>query len=316
MSLRYNILWVEDTDESYGTYSRRIGKYAESKHIICNIDRIKTADEFNVDKFDFEKYDLLVVDYHLGERYAGHEIIVAVRSGKHLHDVLFYSATPESELFSLLTKHHLEGVYVSDREHDILVPKVQSLIDKAIKRTIRPINIRGLVMDTTSEFDNIVKDTILMSWNLLNDDEKVAIMKYVEALAEKSAGNAKEFAKRIKDLSLSDVLAEHSFTAMMSIKLLDKIIKTENPNFVSAKSEATTHLESDKLTKAYDDDILRFRNMLAHAKIDGDVEGPILIGSVNNEKHYCDEVFCSMMRKSLIKYQAFFVALYHSIEEV
>ena len=127
MNLEYNIFWVEDVDENFETYSRRISRYVETKNFICNIFRIKMQTEFDISMIDLNKYDLLIVDYKLGAHKDGHEIIKSVRQNKYLNDVLFYSGEGEASLIKLLLDEQIEGVFVSNKDVPVFFTKNRSI---------------------------------------------------------------------------------------------------------------------------------------------------------------------------------------------
>ncbi len=52
-----------------------------------------------------------------------------------------------------------------------LLKRCNFLIDKAIRRAENLINIRGIVMDTTSGFDNKIRDLVSIMWPVLGDKE-------------------------------------------------------------------------------------------------------------------------------------------------
>lgn len=63
-----------------------------------------------------------------------------------------------------MKREGLEGVFLADRNNGEFIEKVQLLIDKAIRRAENLINIRGIVMDTTSGFDNKIRDLVSIMW--------------------------------------------------------------------------------------------------------------------------------------------------------
>jgi hypothetical protein len=323
MSLEYNIFWVEDLDESFDTYSRRIRKYVESKNFRCNIYRIKMQNEFDIEKINLNDFDILIIDYRLGENEDGREIIKSVRQGKYLNDVLFYSGEGEAKLLQLVQEQALEGVFVSNRDNQVFMPKIEALIDKSIRRTINPINIRGMVMDVTSEFDNVINDIISASWLLLKSDEKDDIEKYiVKNLVEDRRKSVNRFSEKYSEeneLAMLELLNEREFTSEKSVRLLNKILQSENHKIMSARDNSISILvnnETDgeiRFYNEYKEGVLDFRNILAHAKFDANTSGTIALGEINGVHYNCDDEFCSMIRKNLLKYQVFFKTLYDEV---
>ena len=81
------------------------------------------------------------------------------------------------------------------------LPKIEALIDKSIRRTIDPINIRGIVMDVTSGFDNDIEYIINMTLELLEDDEINILKGYVvENLISDRKKSFDKFGYTVQDL--------------------------------------------------------------------------------------------------------------------
>ena len=317
MSLDYNILWIEDTDASFGTYSRRTRSYIEDKNFRCDIKWLKNKGEFNQSDIDVKNYDLIIVDYVLGTDTYGHEIIKEIRDGNHLNDVLFYSAASEGDLLGLLHGHGIDGVYIAEKLQDTLIEKIRGLVDKAIMRTINPVNIRGLVMDVTSEFDSTIKHSLIMAWNLLDDTMKSSLINYAKTElieSRKSAICKLEDVISAHSFSISDLLENREFTSSMMARLLNKVLALDCANLLSAKGKCINHLSSVKFYSEYDKEVIEIRNKLAHLKLDTSVSGPVHIGKINGVDYICDEDFCNMVRKNLLKYQDFFRDFYAELE--
>lgn len=94
-----------------------------------------------------------------------------IRNGNFLNDILFYSSHGFDIINQVMKREGLEGVFLADRNNGEFIEKVQLLIDKAIRRAENLINIRGIVMDTTSGFDNKIRDLVSIMWPVLGDKE-------------------------------------------------------------------------------------------------------------------------------------------------
>lgn len=319
MNLDYNIFWVEDLDESFNTYSRRIKRYVESRYFRCNIFRVKTQVGFDINRINLNDYDILIVDYRLGDKEDGREIIKAVRQGKYYHDVLFYSGEGETELLRLIYEQGIEGVYVSDRNNQVFIPKIRALIDKSIKRTIDPVNIRGMIMDVTSGFDNDMAEIISNLITVLSDSEKDSLKEYiVHKIIKERKGSFDNYVNKysnVNDVVIVDLLNEHEFTAAMRAKLLNKLMQCKNPKVITAVKAYFEIIAKDtesrkvKFFSEYHHDILVFRNALAHVKMDACTNGDVHIGPINGVDYICGEEFCDTIRKNLLAYNSFFSTL-------
>lgn len=179
MDLTFRIIWFEDVDEWYNTTSRRVSRYIKNKNFKVDIMRIKKASDFDLTEYQLQNYDLLIIDYELEKIYEkdgvkniyGTEIIHIIRNGNFLNDILFYSSHGFDVINQVMKQEGLQGVFIADRNNGEFLEKVQLLVDKAIRRAENLINIRGIVMDTTSGFDNKIRDLISIIWPILGDKE-------------------------------------------------------------------------------------------------------------------------------------------------
>lgn len=318
MDINYKILWFEDTDESYETLSRRTERYVVKKNLRCQIERVYGTSDFDITKYDLNSYEVLVVDLQLSHGSKGYEIIEAIRAGSYVNDVLFYSAAGVDTLERVMKDYRLEGVFLSERDNRLFMEKMRQLIDKSVRRSENVINIRGIVMDETSEFDSQMSDIVLSANSMMSGDEISAIKAYIskkllqpkakqiEALAAKYPENG--------DWAISDLLAEHEFNSMMRAKLVNKIVNMhENVRIAKVVSECADMLPEafpvvggkSIFAEAYNKNVIQFRNKLAHVK-QLNAQNPVLIGEVNGVEYKCDAPFCAMIRETLIQYGNWF----------
>ena len=325
MDINYKILWFEDTDESFETLSRRTERYVNSRNLRCKIDRVWGESDFDLASLDLNSYDILVVDLRLSEGSKGFEIIKEIRNGSFVNDVLFYSGEGIDALDSIMREHRLEGVFISDRNNKAFLPKIKQLIDKSIRRSENVISIRGVVMDATSEFDTQMQEITAAACPLLTADETARLKNYIteNLLASKVSDTTAMANKYPQDgeWDILEVLSENDFNSMMRAKLLNYIFNLKsNHKIQSAISCCKDSLpQAFSKTKsifvsAYDNEILKFRNKLAHVK-NLNATTPVFIGKINGVDYYCDESFCSSIRASLIRYNDWFSFLYDRITE-
>lgn len=326
MDINYKILWFEDTDESYETLSRRTQRYVESKNLRCQIKRIYGVSDFDISQYDLNAYEVLIVDLQLSQGSKGYEIINAIRDSNYVNDILFYSSAGVSTLEKAMKEYRLEGVFLSDRDNRMFMEKIKQLIDKSIRRSENIINIRGIVMDETSEFDSQMKDIVLAAQSLLSLEEIALIKKYVskDILKEKVDDATALFEKfpESGEWEISDLLKEYEFTSMMRARLVNKVLGLKNnpqiKELITSCHDILPELfvvPSGKFqfAKAYEDNIIKFRNKLAHVK-QLNAKNPVLIGTINGTEYRCDSQFCTMMRERLIRYGHWFDSIYEKLE--
>ena len=325
MDINYKILWFEDTDESFDTLSNRTERYVNSKYLRCQIKRVWGSSDFNIADYDLNTYEILIVDLRLSEESTGYDIINAIRASNYVNDVLFYSAEGVQELSEIMKAFGLEGVFITDRDHKIFMPKVKQLIDKSIRRSENVINIRGIVMDETSEFDTQMREIVTAAQTHMTEEEETSIKDYIFSLLADGAKDASALVGKYPSKgtwAISDVIFENDFTSMMKAKLINRILNIKgNAHISTAVNNCQKYLPDIfdggkvKFVLKYDDEILKFRNKLAHVK-QVNAETPVYIGRVNGIDYCCDAEFCSMIRTSLIKYGNWFNAVYTNIAEI
>ena len=327
MDINYKILWFEDTDESYETLSRRTARYIESKNLRCQFNRIYGVSDFDISQYDLNSYEVLVVDLQLSQGSKGYEIIEAIRASDYVNDILFYSSAGVATLEKAMKEYRLEGVFLSDRDNRMFMEKIKQLIDKSVRRSENIINIRGIVMDEISEVDFQMKDIILAAKLLMSMDEIDFVKKYISRILLKN--KVDESSKLLEkypdsgDWEISDLLDENEFTSMMRARLVNKILGLKNnqqiQELVASCYEVLPELfavpsGNFQFAKAYNDNVIVFRNKLAHVK-QLNADHPVLIGMINGTEYRCDSHFCSMMRETLIRYGHWFNEIYSKLEK-
>lgn len=320
MDLNYKILWFEDTDEAFTTLSRRLEKYIYSKNLKSNVERIKSVTDFNLNDYDLNTYEVLIVDYKLKNNTVGQDVIKKIRNGKYVNDVLFYSSEGYGELEKVLRKDGLQGVFISDRKNEEFIEKVKLLIDKSVRRAENLINIRGIVMDNTSEFDENMKNIINLSWNIIEADQREYISNYIKRnlLKNKKETCERFINKYLQDgvIEVSELLDEREFTSDMKARLFNKFINL-NADISNKMKEEYIKVTNDpecRFKDNYDKDILWYRNRLAHVKKDTSSAGELFIGTISNEKICFNSELCSKIRKYLIQYETIFDNIYNIVE--
>ena len=100
---------------------------------------------------------------------------------------------------SLKNSDQLNGVFLADRAN--LLEIIGRVVQKNLKREYRISNIRGLIMDSTSEFDYICQSTTIALFEKLSSEQQDVIVRkakeYVESAASKSGQNFEGLNKKV-----------------------------------------------------------------------------------------------------------------------
>lgn len=270
--MRYDlrILWVEDTPTFYNVAKENLEMQAEDNGFSLMFDYIEdTKDFFEKMKNDaqgFKLYDIFFVDYSLSNGVIGSSLIKNLRKESVDSDILFYSSENESDIREEIIENlgSYEGVYVANKTN--FDEKSNYLINKNARRLTSLSNIRGFLMDQTSENDYTIKSYILRNFSKLSKDQKEEISKMLLNFMnnkletfENKATNEIETLKKSGIIKIKDTMdmMDELFPIKLKYQIFEKMVAfLDEPGF----KEVTV--------QQYIDEIIGARNKLAHKKLD------------------------------------------------
>lgn len=331
MDLTFRIIWFEDVDEWYNTISRRVSRYIKNKNFKVDIMRIKKAANFDLTGYQLQNYDLLIIDYELEKIYEkdgdkniyGTEIIHMIRNGNFLNDILFYSSHGFDVINQVMKQEGLQGVFIADRNNGEFIEKVQLLVDKAIRRAENLINIRGIVMDTTSGFDNKIRNLISIIWPILGDKEAGIANDIKKKILKENIKTAEKLDKKYSNIdanNIDNLLSERDFSAIRQARLLswciesNEMIKKKFQEILKEYLNLNNGEEKAKFFELYKNDIVLYRNALAHIKNTPSIDSKVIIGEVDGKAVQIDQQLCDKLRKKLLSYENILDDMYTFIE--
>lgn len=331
MDLTFRIIWFEDVDEWYNTISRRVSRYIKNKNFKVDIMRVKKAANFDLTGYQLQNYDLLIIDYELEKIYEkdgdkniyGTEIIHMIRNGNFLNDILFYSSHGFDVINQVMKQEGLQGVFIADRNNGEFIEKVQLLVDKAIRRAENLINIRGIVMDTTSGFDNKIRDLISIIWPILGDKEAGIANDIKKKILKENIKTAEKLDKKYSNIdanNIDNLLSERDFSAIRQARLLswciesNEMIKKKFQEILKEYLNLNNGEEKAKFFELYKNDIVLYRNALAHIKNTPSIDSKVIIGEVDGKAVQIDQQLCDKLRKKLLSYENILDDMYTFIE--
>lgn len=331
MDLTFRIIWFEDVDEWYNTTSRRVSRYIKNKNFKVDIMRVKKASNFDLTGYQLQNYDLLIIDYELEKIYEkdgvkniyGTEIIHMIRNGNFLNDILFYSSHGFDVINQVMKQEGLQGVFIADRNNGEFLEKVQLLVDKAIRRAENLINIRGIVMDSTSGFDNKIRDLISIIWPVLGDKEAGIANDIKKKILKENIKTAEKLDKKYSNIdanNIDDLLSERDFSAIKQARLLswciesNEMIKKKFQEILKEYLNLNNGEEKAKFFELYKNDIVLYRNALAHIKNTPSIDSKVIIGEVDGKAVQFDQQLCDELRKKLLSYENILDVMYTFIE--
>lgn len=211
----------------------------------------------------FKKYDLFFVDFNISSAITGKDIIDSLRKYNVDVDILFYSANREKEIRKTIAENlsSYEGVYIANR--DTFQEKALGLIQKNARKMLSIQNIRGKLMDCTSENDFIINSYILESYPKLSAEQKAkvdaTVSNYVEVNILPQSNAIKEFSDGLKAngiVRIKDFMKKDS--SQVPLKLKYKLFEL----IASELGESQIRFEH------YFESVVKKRNVLAHKKLD------------------------------------------------
>lgn len=295
MNTVFKILWFEDEVSWFNMEKMRINAILKDHYLIPEIDR-KDGDDFDINEVTGNEYDLILMDYKLAEGTTGDTIVSAIRRNDILTDILFYSSE-EHNMLTAITKGMppIDGVYLTKRDYEIFTQKVRKLISKIVKRSEDIVNLRGFVMDGTSDFEVRIQEILNIVWEKFNKNEQdileAAVQKTIK-LIEKRDKQTKQKVLSGQPIFPAAVNNKYFFSHSDRLYLLEKTITILMDNY-----NLDSEQEFSSFKSKYETDISHYRNALGHRKSTDDfieiTKGNFI--PINEELH-------QKMRKNLTRY--------------
>ena len=330
MDLSFKIIWFEDIDEWYNALSRRITRYIEKKNLKVKIDRVKNIHDFSLNNYCMQDYDLLLVDYELEKTFEngkevnhyGSQAINVIRQSKFVNDVLFYSSHGFDTINDVMREEGLQGVFIADRDNGEFMEMAHLLIDKAVRRSENLVNIRGIVMDTTSDFDNKIRELISIMWKFLGQKEGKISHDICKKILENNKKEAEKLCLKytqINSENIDELLNDQSMSAYRQARLLSWCIEANEDikrvyYKILSKYDMYDDNQTNKFFSMYKKDIINYRNILAHVKRSSEEEGAYYIGEIDGKDIVFNKELCDKLRNTLIKYEKILDELFDEIE--
>lgn len=267
-----SILWVEDSKSYYEEAKDILEMHAEDKGIKVNFKYVENAfsllEELDKQVQGFQIHDICFIDYALSmpDNKTGENIIRELRQKKVGADILFYSSENIATIRETIKQDlsSFEGVYVADR--DTFEDKSKLLLNKNSKKLYSINNIRGILMNETSENDYIMKSYILKEYSTLSDEQKEEITNIIKKKISNKASDidyiSKKLLKRIEDKHFLEAkkilsIANDLLGLKDRYEILEKIIEYKS----------VSDVESGKIDN-YLNKLVDLRNKLAHRKLE------------------------------------------------
>lgn len=295
MNTFFKILWFEDEVTWFNMERLRINSILQEHYLIPEIVR-KDGDDFDISELTGNEYDLIIMDYKLAEGTTGDTVVTAIRENNILTDILFYSSE-EHNMLTAISKGMppIDGVYLTKRDYNLFTQKAENLINKIVKRSEDLVNLRGFVMDGSSDFEVRIQEILNIVWNKFTEEEKGILEEAVQRTIKRNEDRDQKTKKKVLEVNPTFPAAVnniHFFSHSDRLYLLEKVIKILLDNYSLSEEE-----EFSSFKAYYEKEISNYRNALGHRKSTDNI-----IEITKGNFVPVDEALHQKMRKNLSRY--------------
>ncbi len=289
MKIEYKILWFEDQFEDITATVEAVENLLDDFGFKADIEKVEVVtpgvvSELSEKLSGYNPYDLILFDYQLGKDGRADGMDVAISLRQHLYsDMIFYSASPRSELRKLLYDQNVEGVFTAGRY--TFSEDVDPIIEDQIKRISDVNMMRGIVMDEVSRFDRLLRELCL---KYLEKDEKYRDLGEIK-LRRRFEKQAKKLLK--KSTTIDCPIEQYSNVQKTNFDLVRRGLS----DFL--KLDGEKELSSALSEEGMLNELQNLRNRLAH--IEGNLDTAGVMTLVDNESESFDFGRFIQIRKNL-----------------
>lgn len=220
MNTTFSILWFEDELAWYNMERIRVEDILKTHYLVPSVVR-KDGDDFNITELMGNDYDLILMDYKLADGVTGETIAAALRENSILTDILFYSSEEENMLSAIMGKMPpIDGIYLTKRNYTIFTEKVEKIIRKIVKRSEDVVNLRGFVLDNTSDFELRIKEILHICWQKFSEEQRVSLN---ERLVNLLDGKKSWISKQVEQAKIADVPFEYANSDEHLLSMSDRL---------------------------------------------------------------------------------------------
>ncbi len=265
MNKTFKILWFEDDEDWREPIEDVINENLFRKFLEPDAHIFKSAEEFDISSIEKSDYDLILVDNYLFDNNCkGSDLISKIRKNQILIDVLFYSSKYDELLTYLKTNlsDDINGVYITKRDNELFTEKVCKLIEKNIRRTENICNFRGIVMDSTADFETIVESRLTELYTNISEDKQEILNNIViDSIETPLITEISHILEKFKDKKYSFIQYNEKpkgFTMNDRLKIFKEFSEQINVPLI---------INGQNIQEYYMDSIGTYRNKLGHLKV-------------------------------------------------
>ena len=219
MNTSFKILWFEDEPTWYNMEKLRIEGILREHQLIPSITR-RSGEDFTIQELTSNDYDLILMDFMLDEL-TGDKIVSEIRNNNVLTDILFYSSEEDNMLNAIRRQMPpIDGVYLTKRDYTVFTEKASKLISKIVRRSEDVVNLRGFVLDNTSDFELRIKEILNICWNKFDDGQKASLTTKVVELLD---GKVSWIKKQVEEAKASECIFAYANNAERLLSISDRL---------------------------------------------------------------------------------------------
>lgn len=288
MNLNYSILWYDDDknffdSQDMGPIEEAITSWGFRPRIIPVHDaaELKQHEPFN-------QFDMLVVDLELGGDEHGAQFIKNVRDNNVFAEIIFYSMKGADELWQVIGKERLEGVFVVYKTR--IEQKLIRVAHQSVRKVLDLENMRGIVMSEVGDLDVLIERIFTLAMGGITEIQQEQVFK---SFIKKS----KEPDRKFEDALLA---FEQEPTIEKLLHLCDGSDKrVQNYNRVRKHHPLLKDNEGVDFVRAYQEEVLWPRNCLAHGVPQRMEDKSFLFRHKGKDFVFNDEVSLALRQKIL-----------------
>ena len=202
-------------------------------------------------------------------------------------EMVFYSSDPTSNLHRELADNQVSGVYVESRES--IDEALMRIADRIIGKVVDLTHMRGIAMAEVAELDLVMAETLSEAFRSARPEIEQRKARTIRKLKERATQQAADASRITEDCVADAVRDSHLFSSTQkfrAIKRLARCLPQQRPEF----NQPTD----------YEQEIIRNRNILAHAKEATTPHGATILRSVDGSQNITiDDGWMQEFRKKM-----------------
>lgn len=264
MNTSFKILWFEDELTWYNMEKLRIEGILQEHQLLPTIIR-RNGEDFTIQELTSNDYDLILMDFMLNEL-TGDKIVAELRNNNVLTDILFYSSEEENMLNAIKTQMPpIDGVYLAKRDYTIFTEKASKLINKIVRRSEDVVNLRGFVLDNTSDFELRIKEILNICWQKITQQEKDVA---TDALSHVLDGKLNFTNANVTKARDSDCMFVYANNDKYLLGIADRLDVLQSIlHILTTQYSMPAKICPANFKEYYIDSVNMYRNQLGHVKL-------------------------------------------------